>query len=111
MSEEIKAVGVSATVSEILTNPYEVVPPEKLLTLLQEWREKVTEDISDYNNKKDKVYVVYKRQKDLYDKWLTGPLTRMKKFDKVITERKKVLMDVDKEINKLKETLNTKIDA
>ena len=92
-------------VSTILANPYDKVPPEKLLELLEIWKTQVEGEIAGHEKRKDDVYVVYKRQKDLYDKWLSGPLGRMKKIDKTIAGRKKVLIDVNKEINKLKESL------
>ena len=89
-------------VSTILANPNDEVPPEKLLELMVIWKEKVESEIADYEGEKAKVFTVYKRQKDMYDKWLAGPLGKMKKFDKVIMGRKKVLIDVNKEITKLK---------
>ena len=101
MSEEVK----SEVVTGILANPNDKVPPEKVVVLLEEWRNKVISDIADYNDKKDEIYKVYKRQKEMYDKWLSGPMGKMKKLDKIISGRKKVLMDVDKEISKIKESL------
>lgn len=107
MNEEVK----SDVVAEILADPQGSISPEKLLILMEEWRTKVTSEVDEYNSKKDKVYVVYKRQKEMYDKWLSCPMKKMKKLDKIITERKKVLIDVDREISKLKETISIKIDA
>ena len=101
MSEEVKQ-DLPPVVSTILANPNDDVPPEKLLELMEIWKGKVQEEISDYEGKKGEVYVIYKRQKDMYDKWLSGPMGKMKKFDKLIAGRKKVLIDIDKEINKIK---------
>lgn len=101
MSEEVKQ-DLPPVVSTILANPNDEVPPEKLLELMEIWKGKVQEEISDYEGKKGEIYVIYKRQKEMYDKWLSGPMGKMKKFDKLIAGRKKVLIDIDKEINKIK---------
>ena len=92
-------------VSTILANPMDKVPPEKLLELLEIWKVKVESEIAEFEAKKAGVYATYKRQKDLYDKWLSGPMGKMKKLDKLAAGRKKVLIDVNKEINKLRESL------
>lgn len=105
MSEEIKK-ELPAVVSSILANPRDEVPPDKLLELMQIWREKILSEIAEQEGKKGEVYKIYKRQKDMYDKWLSGPMGKMKKFDKVISGRKKVLIDIDKEINKIKDRLS-----
>ncbi len=82
--------------------------PEQMLEWMKVWKEKVEGEIALYESGKQKVYVVYKRQKDMYDKWLSGRLKKMKKFDGLINNRKKVLIDVNKEIAKLESaTLGT----
>ena len=89
--------------STILADPNDRVPPEQLLQLLAEWKAKVESDVAELEAKKAKVHAVYKRQKEMYDKWLAGPLGKMKKFDKIINERKKVILDVEREIKQRKE--------
>lgn len=114
MSEEVKdhkTEELPVVVSTILANPMDKVPPDKLVELLEIWKLKVESEISDYEAKKASIHVVYKRQKDLYDKWLSGPIGKMKKLDKTINGRKKVLMEVNKEINKLKESLTPTTNA
>jgi hypothetical protein len=98
-------------VSTILASPDADVPPDKLLELLQIWKIKVEKEIADYDEERSKLMVVYKRQKDMYDKWLSGRLKKVKKFDNLINGRKKVLIDVNKEINKLSETLSPPSNA
>jgi hypothetical protein len=101
MSEEATG-SLPPTVSTILANPQDKVPPEKLLELMEIWKAKINEEIAEYQTKKDGIYATYKRQKDLYDKWLAGPIGKMKKLDKTMAGRKKVLIDIDKEIAKIK---------
>jgi hypothetical protein len=91
----------------LLANALDSVSPEKLLECLVIWKKKVETEISDYDERRGKIYDVYKRQKDLYDKWLTTPMKKIKKFDSLISSRKKVLIEVEKEINKLTTTLST----
>ena len=93
-------------VSTILANPNDDVPPEKLLELLKIWKEKVESEIAEYDGEKAKLYAIYKRQKDMYHKWLSIRLKKMKKFDNLINGRKKVLIDVNKEISKLSSEIN-----
>lgn len=89
----------------LLANALDDVSPEKLLECLTIWKVKVEKEIADYDARRGEVYTIYKRQKDLYDKWLTTPMKKIKKFDSLINGRKKVLLDVEKEINKLSATL------
>ncbi len=101
MSEELEK--DSPVVSSLLSNPDEEVSPEKLLELMEIWKKKIEEEITDHETKKAGIYAVYKKQKDMYDKWLSTPLGKMKKLDKIISGRKKVLIDIEKEIKKIKE--------
>jgi hypothetical protein len=94
-------------VSSVLENPLEDIPPEKLLGLLEIWKQQVEAEIADHDGKKQKIYVVYKRQKDMYDRWLSGPMNKMKKLDGLINGRKKVLMDVSREIKQIKDKITT----
>jgi len=110
MSEETKQ-ELPPVVSTILANPNDNVPPEKLLELMEIWKGKVQDEIADYEAKKAEVYAVYKRHKEMYDKLLSGPIGKMKKLDKIMSGRKKVLMDIDKEIAKIKENQTPKTDA
>ena len=102
--EEVKPTSEESIVSEIIANPLIDVTPENQLVLMELWRGKVLEEINDFEDKKAEVYAVYKRQKDMYDKWLSGPLGKMKKLDKIVSGRKKVLIDIDKQILKIKES-------
>ena len=102
MSDELPIIKQEAP---ILSNPSDDVPPEKLLELMEIWRGKVESEITDYESARGKVMDIYNRQKKMYDNWLSGPMKKMKKYDKIISARKKVLIDVKKEIEKLKSPL------
>lgn len=93
-------------VSTILANPSDSVPPDKLLELMYIWKKNVEDAIAVHQAKKDAEYAVYKRQKDLYDSWLSTRSKSMKKIDILINNRKKVLIDVNKEIAKMVEAIN-----
>jgi hypothetical protein len=86
---------------EIKATPNDQITDEKKIYLLNEWKKKVEEEISDYNTEKDKIFQVYKKQKDKFDKILGVKLKKMKKDDAVINSRKKVLNEVIKEIENL----------
>jgi cytidylate kinase len=86
---------------EIKATPNDQITDEKKMYLLNEWKKKVEEEISDYNTEKDKIFQVYKKQKDKFDKILGVKLKKMKKYDAVINSRKKVLNEVIKEIENL----------
>jgi hypothetical protein len=79
---------------------------EQKLKWLNEWKEKVQQEISDYTAERDKVFAVYKKQKEMYDGWLNKKMKKIKKYDVVMNNRKKVLMDIDKEITNLSNTEN-----
>jgi DNA-directed RNA polymerase specialized sigma54-like protein len=102
MSEETPTQPIEAPATASVVG-YGKVPPAELIVMLEEWKAKINDEISDYDTKKAGIFTIYKRQKELYDKWLSGPMGKMKKLDKLIAGRKKVLLDVDKEINKIKE--------
>ena len=86
---------------EIKATPNDQITDEKKMYLLNEWKKKVEEEISDYNIEKDKIFQVYKKQKDKFAKILGVKLKKMKKYDAVINSRKKVLNEVIKEIENL----------
>jgi len=74
---------------------------EQKLKWLNEWKEKVQQEISDYTAERDKIFSVYKKQKEMYDGWLNKKMKKIKKYDVVMNNRKKVLMDIDKEMSNL----------
>jgi hypothetical protein len=86
-------------------DPNGEITEEQKLYLLNEWKNKVENEIADYNAEKDKVFQVYKKQKEQYDKILGVKLKKMKKFDTIINSRRKVLNEVIKEIENLKKPL------
>lgn len=81
--------------------PLEEPTKEQKLKLLNEWKEKVQGEISDYTSERDKLYSVYKKQKEMYDGWLGTKMKKIKKYDVVMNNRKKVLLDIEKEISNL----------
>lgn len=74
---------------------------EQKIYLLNEWKNKVENEIADYNAEKDKIFQLYKKQKEKYDKILGVKLKKIKKFDTIINSRRKVLNDVIKEIQNI----------
>lgn len=83
------------------TPPLEEPTKEQKIQWLNEWKVKVQKEIEDYTLEKDKLYAVYKKQKEMYDSWLSTKMKKIKKYDVVMNNRKKVLIDIEKEINKL----------
>jgi hypothetical protein len=93
--------------------PDEEITEEKKIILLNQWKTKVQEEIDSYNVEKDKIMDEYKRIKSRMEKILGFRLQRMKKYDAVINNRKKVLADIIKEIqiaNSINESANGKTD-
>lgn len=82
-------------------NPNEEITQEQKIYLLNEWKKKVENEISDYNVEKDKIFQVYKKQKEKFDKILGVKIKKMKKYDTIINSRRKVLNEVIKEIENL----------
>ena len=86
---------------QVRIDPNEEITDDKKLILLNQWKDKVQGEIDDYNTEKDKVYQAYKIQKEKFDKLLGVKLKKMKKFDGLINNRKKVFADIVKEIENL----------
>ena len=86
---------------QVRIGPNEEITDEKNLILLNQWKDKVQGEIDDYNADKDKIYQAYKKQKERFDKILGVKLKKMKKFDGLINNRKKVFADITKEIENL----------
>lgn len=89
---------------QVRIDPNEEITEEKKLILLNQWKDKVQGEVDDYNAEKDKIYQVYKKQKEKFDKILGVKLKKMKKIDGLANNRKKVLADILKEIENLKNT-------
>lgn len=86
---------------QIRIDPNEEITDQKKLILLNQWRDKVQGEIDEYNIEKDKIYQVYKKQKEKFDKILGVKLKKIKKIDGLANNRKKVLADILKEIENL----------
>lgn len=95
---------IEAPAPTLISDYNEAISPEKLLGFMEMWKLKVEKEIQEYEDEKQKIYAVYKKQKDMYDGWLSVRLKKMKKYDVALNGRKKVLIDVNKEIAKLKST-------
>lgn len=93
MSEEL--------IQQVRIDPNEEITEGKKLILLNQWREKVELEISDYNVEKEKVMAVYKVQKEKFDRLLSDKIKRMRKYDTVMNARKKVLQSIVVEIDKI----------
>lgn len=99
MSEE----NVTAT-PQVRIDPNEEITEAKKLILLNQWKDKVQGEVDDYTAEKNKVMDAYKKQKEKFDKLLGVKIKKMKKFDGLINNRKKVLTDIIKEIDNLNPT-------
>lgn len=86
---------------QVRIDPNEEITEGKKLILLNQWREKVELEISDYNVEKEKVMAVYKVQKEKFDRLLSDKIKRMRKYDTVMNARKKVLQSIVVEIDKI----------
>lgn len=84
--------------TSVRIDPNEEITPAKKVILLNQWKEKVEAEIADYAAEKEKIMAVYRRQKERFDKILGEKIKRMKKYDAVMTARRKVLEDIVKEI-------------
>ena len=87
--------------NQVRIDPNEEITDAKKLILLNQWKDKVQGEIDDYNAEKDKIYQAYKAQKEKFDKLLGVKIKKMKKFDGLINNRKKVMTDIVSEIDKL----------
>jgi hypothetical protein len=81
--------------------PFEEPTLEQKKQWLVEWKVKVQEEMVGYNEERDKLFAVYKKQREMYDGWLSSKMKRIKKYDNVLNGRKKVLIDIEKELANL----------
>lgn len=75
---------------------------EQKIQWMEQWKANVTSEIDGYSSARADIYAIYKKQKDMYDSWLSGKLKKMKKYDMLINRRKKVLLDINKELDRLR---------
>lgn len=92
------------TTPQVRIDPNEEITESKKLILLNQWKDKVQGEVDQYNFEKDKIFQIYKKQKEKFDKILGVKLKKMKKFDGLINNRKKVLADIIKEIENIQPT-------
>ena len=90
---------MSEDISQIRIDPNEEITEAKKLILLNQWKNKVQGEIDDYTAEKNKLFDAYKKQKEKFDRLLAVKLKKTKKYDMVINSRKKVLVDIIKEIS------------
>lgn len=86
---------------QVRIDPNEEITDEKKLILLNQWKDKVQGEVDEYNAEKDKIFQVYKKQKEKFDKILAVKLKKIKKIEGFANARKKVLADIIKEIENL----------
>lgn len=89
---------MSEDISQIRIDPNEEITEAKKLILLNQWKNKVQTEVDDYTAEKNKLFDAYKKQKEKFDRLLAVKLKKTKKYDMVINSRKKVLVDIIKEI-------------
>lgn len=81
--------------------PYEEPSLDQKKQWLGDWKIKVQEEIAGYSEEREKLFAIYRKQKEMYDSWLNTKMKKIKKYDVVINNRKKVLIDIEKELNNL----------
>ena len=89
---------MSEDVSQVRIDPNEEITEAKKFILLNQWKNKVQDEVNDYTTEKNKLFDAYKKQKEKFDRLLAVKLKKTKKYDMVINSRKKVLADIIKEI-------------
>lgn len=96
MSDEVQS-----TQPEIRIDPNAELTPENQLILLNQWKQKVEQELVGYAAGKDVILQAFKKQKDRFDKILSVKVKKMKKYDAVMSARKKVLAEIVVEIDTL----------
>jgi len=89
---------MSEDISQVRIDPNEEITDTKKFILLNQWKNKVQDEVNDYTAEKNKIFDAYKKQKEKFDRLLAVKLKKTKKYDMVINSRKKVLTDIIKEI-------------
>lgn len=89
---------MSEDISQVRIDPNEEITEAKKFILLNQWKNKVQDEVNDYTTEKNKLFDAYKKQKEKFDRLLAVKLKKTKKYDMVINSRKKVLTDIIKEI-------------
>ena len=95
---------MSEDISQVRVDPNEEITEAKKFILLNQWKNKVQDEVNDYTAEKNKLFDAYKKQKEKFDRLLAVKLKKTKKYDMVINSRKKVLTDIIKEIAILEPT-------
>lgn len=95
---------MSEDISQVRVDPNEEITEAKKFILLNQWKNKVQDEVNDYTAEKNKLFDAYKKQKEKFDRLLAVKLKKTKKYDMVINSRKKVLVDIIKEIAILEPT-------
>jgi len=93
--------------TSVRIDPNEEITNQKKIILLMQWKEKVDGEISAYTGERDKIMVAYKTQKERFDKILGKKMKKIKKLDSLLNGRKKVLLDINKEIDVAKNEKET----
>lgn len=86
---------------QIRIDPNEEITEDKKLILLNQWKDKVQNEVAEYDAQKDKIFQFYKKKKDKFDKILSVQLKKIKKIEMLANSRKKVLAEIVKEIENL----------
>lgn len=87
--------------------PLEEVTLEQKIQLLYSWKEKVDKEVADYTSERDGLMAIYRTHKARYDHALNKRMEKIKKIDGLLNGRKKVLMEVVKEIKQAESVLGT----
>ena len=86
---------------QIRIDPNEEITEEKKIILLNQWKDKVQNEVLEYDAQKDKIFQFYKKKREKFDKILSVQMKKIKKIEMSANSRKKVLAEIVKEIENL----------
>jgi len=86
---------------QIRIDPNEEITEEKKIILLNQWKDKVQNEVIEYESQKDKIFQFYKKKREKFDKILGVQMKKIKKIEMSANSRKKVLAEIVKEIENL----------
>lgn len=69
---------MSEDISQVRVDPNEEITEAKKFILLNQWKNKVQDEVNDYTAEKNKLFDAYKKQKEKFDRLLAVKLKKTK---------------------------------
>ena len=79
--------------------------------LLDDWRKKVQHELNEMVDRKEHTLYMFKRNKAEYEKIIGNKVRKMRKLDKMIINRKKILAEIDAQIKNTEKAESIKTPA